>query len=241
MVDNLILTIDIGGTGLKAAIVDSRGSLRTERVRVETPHPCPPPVLLTALAELVRPLPDARAVAVGFPGVIRRGRVLTAPNLGTEDWQGFGLERALSKRLGKPVRILNDADLQGLGAIRGRGIEVVITLGTGLGFALLADGVLAPHLELSHHPFRKGESYEEQIGNRALEEIGKKKWNRRVREAIDTLRHLSNFDHLYIGGGNAKKIDFELERGVSLVSSTFALRGGARLWADALGDDEETA
>lgn len=241
MATNLILTIDIGGTGLKAAIVDARGALLTERLRVETPQPCPPPAMLTALAELVRPLPEARFVAVGFPGVVRRGRVLTAPNLGSEDWHGFALERALAKRLGKPVRIANDADLQGLGAVRGRGVEILITLGTGLGFALFADGVLAPHLELSHHPFRKGETYDLQLGNRALEKIGKKKWNRRVRLAIDTIRRLSSFDHLYIGGGNAKKIDFDLERDVSLVSSTIALRGGARLWTDALGDGEETA
>src|ERR1051325_5888788 len=124
------LAIDIGGTGLKAAVLDAEGAMITERLRVETPSECPPALMVKMLAELVAPFKSYDRVSVGFPGVVRRGKILTAPNLGTEEWQGFDLDMALTKKLGKPVRVLNDADIQGLGAIRGKGVEMVITLGT---------------------------------------------------------------------------------------------------------------
>jgi polyphosphate glucokinase len=184
------------------------------------------------LVELVAPLPPADRVSVGFPGVVRRGRILTAHNLGDDIWRGFDLDLALTKALGKPVRVLNDADIQGLGAISGEGVEMVITLGTGLGSSLAEDGRLSSHLELAHHPFRKDETYEEQLGNAALEDVGKKRWNRRVEKAIETLRILTHFDHLYIGGGNAKAIKFDLPGDVSLVSNELGMRGGIWLWRE---------
>ncbi len=228
-----ILAVDIGGSGLKAAFIDRRGRMLTKRLRVNTPLPSPPRAVLRALAELVRPLAaDSRVigVSVGFPGVVRDGRVLTAPNLGTDDWQGFDLARALSRLWKKPVRVINDADMQGLGAARGRGIEVVITLGTGFGTALLVDGRLAPHLEISHQPFRNGETYDEQIGDAARRKIGNKKWNRRVERAIDNLRRLVHFDALYVGGGNARHFAIDLPRGVHIVANDCGMRGGAGLW-----------
>jgi len=184
------------------------------------------------LVELVAPLPPADRVLVGFPGVVRRGKILTAHNLGDDLWRGFDLDLALTKALGKPVRVLNDADIQGLGAITGEGVEMVITLGTGLGSSLAEDGRLSTHLELAHHPFRKDETYEEQLGNAALEDVGKKRWNRRVEKAIETLRILTHFDHLYIGGGNAKAIKFDLPDDVSLVSNELGMRGGIWLWRE---------
>ena len=226
------LAIDIGGTGLKAAVLDSEGEMLTERVRVETPHPCPPKLLVKMLVDLVSPLPFADRVSVGFPGVVRRGRILTAHNLGDDIWRGFDLDLALTKALGKSVRVLNDADIQGLGAITGKGVEVVITLGTGLGSSLAEDGRLSTHLELAHHPFRKDQTYEEQLGNAALEDVGKKRWNRRVEKAIETLRILTHFDHLYIGGGNAKAVKFDLPEDVSLVSNDLGMRGGIWLWRE---------
>ncbi|HLL75253.1 MAG TPA: ROK family protein [Pyrinomonadaceae bacterium] len=225
-----ILAIDVGGTGLKAAVLDSEGNMLSERVRVETPHPCGPQLLVDALVKLVEPLADYERVSVGFPGVVRRGRVITAPNLGTKAFRGLDLAAALEGRLGKPVRVLNDADMQGLGAVEGAGVEMVVTLGTGFGSAIFVDGRLGPHLELSHHPFRKGETYDEQLGNAALKKIGKAKWNRRVKLAIETLRSLTNFDRLYIGGGNAKRIDFDLGPDVRTVPNEYGIKGGARLW-----------
>jgi polyphosphate glucokinase len=185
-----------------------------------------------ALVRLVAPLRGYDRVAVGFPGVVRRGRVFTAVNLRHESWKGFDLGHALAQALGKPVRVANDADMQGLAAIKGKGVEVVITLGTGFGTGLYLDGRLAPHLELGHHPFRKGETYEEQLGNDALHRVGTRKWNRRLKKAIRTLRTLTTFDHLYIGGGNARNVRLELESDVSLIDNDAGLRGGAALWKD---------
>ncbi|HEV7404997.1 MAG TPA: ROK family protein [Chthoniobacteraceae bacterium] len=226
------LAIDIGGTGLKATVLDENGEMLVERVRVDTPSPCPPAVMVETLAQLVAPLPPYDRVSVGFPGVVRRGKIRTAHNLGEEAWKGFDLDLALTDKLGKPVRVLNDADIQGLGAIVGEGVEMVITLGTGLGSSLFEDGRSFAHLELAHHPFRKDETYEEQLGNAALDEVGKKKWNKRLLVAIDTLRVLTNFDHLYLGGGNARKVEVPLPPDVSLTSNDFGLRGGLWLWKD---------
>ena len=226
------LAIDIGGTGLKASVLDREGVMLTERVRVATPPECPPELMVETLAQLVAPLPEYHRVSVGFPGVVRRGIIITAHNLGTEAWHGFALDRALSAKLGKPVRVLNDADIQGLGAIKGEGVEVVITLGTGLGSSIFEDGRLSTHLELAHHPFRKGETYEEQLGNAALESVGKRRWKKRVAQAIETLRALTTFDHLHIGGGNARLLGEALPPDVSTVSNDLGMRGGIWLWRE---------
>lgn len=226
------LAIDVGGTGLKASIVDDSGRLLTDRARIDTPVGAPPREIVQALVQLVTPLGPYERVSVGFPGVVREGRVLTAPNLGNKGWKGFDLASALGRALGKPVRVANDADVQGLAVIAGKGIEMVITLGTGFGTGLYLHGRLGPHLELSHHPFRKGETYDEQLGNAARKDVGNKKWNKRVRRAIGTLRMLTNFDHLYIGGGNAKKIDFDLDPDVTIVDNSAGLAGGVALWRD---------
>ncbi|HEY2992803.1 MAG TPA: ROK family protein [Methylomirabilota bacterium] len=226
------LAIDVGGTGLKASIVDDSGRLLTDRARIDTPVGAPPKEIVQALVQLVQALGSYDRVSVGFPGVVRDGRVLTAPNLGNKGWKGFDLAGALGKALGKPVRVANDADVQGLAVIAGKGVEMVITLGTGFGTGLYLDGRLAPHLELSHHPFRKGETYDEHLGNAARKRVGNGKWNRRVRRAIRTLRSLTSFDHLYIGGGNAKKIAFELDPDVTVVSNDAGIKGGIALWQD---------
>ncbi len=228
--DARILAIDIGGSGLKAAILNLEGDMLTERHRIETPHPCTPAVLVDALVKLVDPLSSFDLVSVGFPGVVRNGKIVTAPNLGTEALKGFDLAGELGQRLGKPVSVINDADMQGYGAIEGKGLEMVITLGTGFGSALFMDGVLAPHLEIAHLPFRKNKDYDQQVGDKALKKIGKKRWNRRVKQAIDTLRMLTNFDRLYIGGGNASRIKFELDPDVKIISNEAGVKGGVWLW-----------
>lgn len=226
----LTLAIDIGGTRLKAAVLDERGEMVTERVRVKTPKPCPPELMVSTLVEMVAALPAFNRVSVGFPGVVRQGRILTAVNLGNLSWLGFNLEQALSAALAKPVRVINDADMQGLAAIKGAGVEIVITLGTGVGCGLFLDGRLAPHLEIGHIPFRKNQTFEEQLGNNALLEAGRRRWNRRLVKAIDLWRILTNFDKLYLGGGNASEITFELPDGVEVVSNELGLKGGIGLW-----------
>ncbi len=234
-----VLAVDIGGSGFKAAVLDHDGKMLSERARIKTPHPCPPEALVGGIEQVVKQLgrDDYRAVSIGFPGVVRRGKIITAPNLGTKELAGFDLAGAVSQRLGQPVRVLNDADMQGLGSIEGHGVEMVITLGTGFGSALFADGRLAPHLEISHIPLAKGEDYDQRLGNATLERIGKEKWNRRVRKVIDIMRTLTNFDRLYIGGGNAKVIHFTLPDDVRLAPNENGLRGGAWLWRQTVGAD----
>jgi polyphosphate glucokinase len=225
------LSIDIGGSGLKACVVDATGEMVTERVRIDTPVGSPPDAIVALLVELVRDLPSAERVAVGFPGMVRNGVVLTAPNLGHVGWHGYPLAHELAQALGKPVRVANDADVQGLAVIRGQGVEMVITLGTGFGTALYENGRLCPHLEISHQPFRKGETYDQQLGNAARKEIGHDKWQKRVLRAIANMRALTHFDHLHVGGGNAKKLDCELPADVTIVDNLAGLLGGVRLWA----------
>jgi len=224
------LAIDVGGTGLKATVLDARGNMLVERVRVETPVGAAPTAIVDTLVKLVAPLPRFDRVSVGFPGVVRDGRALTAPNLGHDGWSGFDLAGALGKRLRSPVRVANDADVQGLAVIRGKGVEMVITLGTGFGTGLYQDGRLAPHLEIAHMPFRKSETFDVQLGDRARKSIGRKKWNARVALALDCLRTLTRFDHLYIGGGNASRLTLKLPKDVTTVSNTAGLLGGVRLW-----------
>ncbi len=225
-----ILAIDIGGSGLKAALLDYEGKMLTERLRITTPHPLTKQLLVDKLIELVTPLSGYDFISVGFPGVVRKGTIITAPNLGTEELRGLNLAAELTKRLGKPARVVNDADMQGLGAIKGKGIEMVVTLGTGFGTAMFQDGELAPHLEISHMPFRKGQDFDQQIGDKARKRLGKKAWNRRVKKALELMEGLTNFDVLYIGGGNAERIDFELPKNMKRVSNEFGVRGGAWLW-----------
>jgi polyphosphate glucokinase len=233
------LAVDIGGSGLKASVLDAAGNMTTERVRIQTPDDCPPKLMLEKLKELVALVPSGveyERISVGFPGVVRGGRILTAHNLGTEAWYNFDLARALEKNFGKPVRVANDADIQGLAAVNlfgGEGVEVVITLGTGVGSSLFQDGVLAPHLELAHHPFRKGQTYEEQLGDVAFKEVGKRRWNRRLKLAIETLRRLTTFDRLYLGGGNAANISLKLPADVAIIPNKLGMIGGAWLWEKA--------
>ncbi|MCP1117442.1 ROK family protein [Robbsia andropogonis] len=270
-----ILAIDIGGTGLKAAMLDFQGKMTSERVRVDTPYPCSPERMIDTLVALCEPLGDFDFLSIGFPGVVRDGRVITAPhfddidpddpfaagimqdtdkdeNKGKDDralktagkkdgnataWRGFSIGPAVAEALARqrgaptrPVQLINDAEMQGLAAIRGRGLELVLTLGTGAGSALFRDGQLMPHLELAHHPIRGRKSYNAYVGDRARRKLGKKKWNQHVRRTIAILDSLLHFDHLYIGGGNAQHIDFPLPGTITLVSNDAGIEGGAMLW-----------
>jgi len=223
------LSIDIGGTNLKASVLDRKGKMLVDRVHLATPYPCSPKILLKTLADLVAPLPSFDRISVGFPGVIRDGKTLTAPHFGKRLWRDFPLAAALSKRLGKPVRLLNDADVQGLGVVKGRGVEVVLTLGTGAGTAVFRDGVLMPHLELAQHPIHLKKTYDDYVGSKALRRKGAKKWSCHVRKTIKILNSLLHYDKLYLGGGNAGKV-IRPPRDVRIVSNQAGITGGIRLW-----------
>jgi polyphosphate glucokinase len=237
------LAIDVGGTGLKASVLDPAGAMEVDRVRVATSYPCPPTKLVETLRHLVEPLPAYDRVSVGFPGMVRDGRVLSAPHFVTvsgpgsktapellEAWTGFDLAGALEAALHKPTKVVNDADLQGAAVVKGKGLELVVTLGTGVGTGLFFHGRLAPHMELAHHPLHKDQSYNEYIGNAARKRIGDKKWSNRVKLAVETLDALFFYDQVYVGGGNSKRVMADLGPKATIVDNEAGILGGIKLW-----------
>ena len=231
----LTLAIDIGGSHLKAAVLNASGKMSTDPVRIKTPKPATPETVVAALISLSRRLGQFDRVSIGFPGVVRADFILTAPNLDNKEWHGFKLGAVLADALGKPVRMLNDASIQGLGVITGRGLECVLTMGTGMGFALFRNGQIAPHLELSQHPIRKRKTYDEYVGETALEAVGRWRWNKRVHKIISILETVITYDMLYIGGGNAELIEPPLPANVKTVSNMAGITGGVRLWDRRMG------
>lgn len=235
------LCIDVGGTGIKGLIVDASGAaiLEKERQRIETPRPATPDSVLAVIEQIAAAMGGRESydrVSVGFPGVVEQGIVRTAPNL-DEGWADFPLSERLSERLSAPVRAANDAGVQGLGVIERQGTEVVITLGTGMGFGLYIDGRYVPNIELGHHPLRRGKSYEERVCEAARAKIGNRRWKKRVHQVIAQLRHTFNYRTLYIGGGNARHLQpDDLARPeygrVVIVDNVAGLLGGVRLWEE---------
>jgi polyphosphate glucokinase len=216
--------------------------MEQDRVRILTPYPLSPQKLVTVLEDLIKSLPPFDRISVGFPGMVRHGRILSAPHFVSPDgpggtpvpklvsaWAGFDLESDLAGITGKPTKVANDADLQGAAVVTGKGFEAVLTLGTGLGTAFFLDGRLLPHFEFSHAPFRKG-TYNEELGDAARRAIGNKKWQRRVMDAVDTFRALTFFDHCFIGGGNSARLTGDLPEDVSIVDNSAGIRGGIKLW-----------
>ena len=223
------LCIDVGGTGIKAMVVAADGTPLSERLRVETPQPATPAAMTLALRTIVPDPGTFDRISVGFPGVVQDGVVRTAPNL-DRSWAGFDLAAAIRQGTNKPLRVLNDAGVQGHGAIRGKGVEVCVTLGTGFGFSLFVDGRYVPNVELGHHPFRKGRTYEEVLGKKALARLGRKKWNRMLARAIEQIGRTFNYDALYLGGGNSAKVAIDLPSNVKRVDNVSGLLGGVKLW-----------
>jgi len=226
------LCIDIGGTGIKMLALDSQGRPTTERQRMLTPHPARPAAVLEVIRRMLGAAPKFERVSVGFPGVVFDGVVQNAMNLGTEFWKGFDLRAAIERLAGKPTRVINDADLQGHGVIEGRGVELVLTFGTGLGSALFVDGHLVPNLELGHQPFKKGKTYEERVSDAELKQIGKRHWVRRVHEALDQINVVFNPRLLHLGGGNASHLKAALPPNARLFTNVEGMTGGIRLWSN---------
>lgn len=224
------LSIDIGGSHIKATILDDKGALQMDYDKIPTPVPANPQNVVNAIKTLVKSFSHYDMVSVGFPGYVKHGVIKTAPNLGSDFWKDFDLSKKLETELGKPTRVVNDADMQGLGVVSGKGLEMVITLGTGFGTALLVDGQLMPHLELAHHPFAKGKTYDDYVGERALQKEGLQKWNKRMKKVLVVLKTVINYDTLYIGGGNSDKLKFKLDKNIKLVTNQDGIKGGSRLW-----------
>lgn len=241
--DVLTLSIDIGGSGFKASVVSAQGVMTTDRVRVDTPYPCPPERLVETVTELVQPLLDVHRVSVGFPGLVRHGHVIEVPSLSrreyggerdrdlAEAWHGFDLAHALAQEFQLPTKVVNDADMQGCAVASGSGLEFVMTLGTGVGTALFNDGALLPHLELSHGPFRDGMTFDIALGNAQRKEIGNDRWAKRVRKAIADFDDMLFFDRIYVGGGNAKHLSTsDIGPKGEIVPNTSGILGGVRVW-----------
>ena len=241
--DVITLGIDIGGTGLKAALVDAKGTMIGERVKIATPYPCPPPLLIASLRDLTSPLTGYGRVSVGFPGLVRGGVVLEVPAFSRREyggppdpdlvrqWQGYPLADALARAFQLPTTVVNDADMQGAAVVTGDGVEFVMTLGTGVGTALFDNGRLLPHFDLSHGPFRKGMTFDIALGEAHRQRIGTKHWRPQVREAIECFHDMLFFDHIYVGGGNAKRLgpDDVGPKG-TIVPNTAGILGGVRIW-----------
>src|SRR6187549_2124734 len=196
-----ILTIDIGGSTIKGTVLDQDGKMIQEYKKLQTPDRPTPERVLETIKTLVKYFQDYDHVSVGFPGYIKNGIVITAPNLINDAWRNTNLNTLIADALQKPVRTVNDADLQGLGVVSGEGLEMVITLGTGFGTALLLDGNLLPHLELSRLTVSKDRNYDDYIGEKAYDSKGEEHWNKRVERILQIMKIVFNYDHLYIGGG----------------------------------------
>ncbi len=229
--DSNILSIDIGGTSIKACILTPNGDLLSAFKKLPTPDFATPEAVLICITELVKTLKDPfEKISIGFPGYVKSGRVQTAVNLAKNKWTNIDLAQQVSDLFGKPVRLINDADQQALGIVDGIGFEIVLTVGTGFGTALVYDGDLLPHLELAHLPITKDKDYDDYVGTKALEKIGLKRWNERMQRVIEIYKTVFNYDTLYIGGGNSKHISLNLDHNIKLSSNKEGIKGGAKLW-----------
>lgn len=225
-------------------VLNARGNPLCDRIKQRTPYPCPPQTLVDTVTMLAKRTEQPfDRVSIGFPGMVRRGVVLATPHYVNENgpftppkpelvaaWAGHDIRAHIESELNRPTRVLNDAEVAGLGLIEGHGFEVMLTLGTGLGFAMFDDGHPLPKLELSHAPFRNGETFDQQLGHHARRRIGKVRWTARVQQAIEALRPVLWWDRLYIGGGGTKHLVAEIAPDVQIVGNEYGLLGGVKLW-----------
>jgi len=245
--DPYTLAVDCGGGGIKASVLDAAGTLHAPALRVPTPYPLPPQRLVETIAAIAADLPPADRVTVGMPGMIRHGVVVATPHYVTRSgprssvdpalvvaWSGCDVRAALESRLGLPTIVLNDAEVHGAGVVSGTGLELVLTLGTGLGSALFDGGRLAPHLELSHAPVRRGVTYDEYIGQPERRRLGNALWARRVQRVVEGFRPVFHWDRVYLGGGNARHVTpnvlDRLGDEVVVVPNQAGIVGGVRAW-----------
>jgi polyphosphate glucokinase len=237
------LAIDCGGSGIKGSVLDEEGQMVADRVRIPTPYPLPPQRFVDLICELCETLPPADRATVGMPGMIRHGVVIATPHYVTKKgpfsardpklvaaWDHFNAREVIAERLGIPTLVVNDAEVHAAAVATGHGLEVVFTLGTGLGCAVLDEGILVPKIELSRAPVRKGVIYDEWLGDHTRRRLGNKAWSVRVKEAIDGLRPMFLWDSAYVGGGNAARLKVRLGADVTIVPNDAGILGGIRLW-----------
>jgi len=231
MDERLTLSIDCGGLFLKSCVLDDSGTMHSKPNRIETPYPLSPERFVETIAEIASDLPKSYRATVGMPGMIRNGVVVATPHYITtkgprtridpelqEQWRDFDVQKAIATKLGIPTLVLNDAEVHGAGIITGSGYEVVVTLGTGLGFAV----------------FYGGTTYDIWIGEQERKRLGNVFWSRRIKQLVEELRPVFRWDRLYIGGGNARLIRpkdiVAMGDEIVIVPNTAGVAGGVRAW-----------
>lgn len=213
-----ILVVDVGGTNVKILATGQAESRK---------FPSGPTLTAADMAARVIELARAwqyDAVSIGYPGFVVRGRPVTEPHNLAPGWVGFDYQAAF----GRPIKLVNDAAMQALGSYKG-GKMLFLGLGTGLGAAMIVDGVIEP-MELAHLPYRKG-TFEDYVGKRGLDRLGKKKWRQRVADVVARLVAALEPDDVVLGGGNVKYLK-ELPPGCRAGENANAFLGGFRLWAE---------
>ena len=212
-----VLAIDIGGSHVKARVFGRRELRQFESG---------PDLTARQMVSKVHALTGDwtyEAVSIGYPGIVLHGKVMAEPhNLG-RGWVGFDFRKAFNR----PTQVLNDAAMQAVGSYEG-GRMLFLGLGTGLGSAMIVDGVVAP-MELAHLPYKKGRTFEDYVGAAGLKRLGLKKWRRTVSDVVAQLSSLLEADYVVLGGGNARKLK-RLPKNARLGSNDFAFLGGFRVW-----------
>lgn len=243
----LTLCVDCGGGGIKTCVLDDGGFPRSDVVRTPVVYPFTPAALIEIIAERFTDVPAVNRITVGMPGMIRHGVVVYTPHYIrrngphsklmpelAEAWDHLPIQLMLEERFEVPALVLNDAEVAAAGVVRGTGAELMLTLGTGLGTALIDNGRLAPHLEISHAPMRWGLTYDDVVGEHERLRLGDSAWSRRVLRAITLLEPVFRWDQLYLGGGNASRLTQSVKAklpDVVFVSNTAGMMGGVRAWS----------
>lgn len=244
----LTLSVDCGGGGIKASVLDKRGTMVAPSLRVPTPYPLPPEKLIQIVEDFRTEFKaETDRITVGMPGMIRHGVVISTPHYVcrsgprtrvlpemVQAWENFDLAGALEQQTSLPSLVLNDAEVAGAGVISGTGMEMIITLGTGLGNSIWDGGRLAPHMELSHMVARWGLLFDDYVGEPERVRMGDAHWSRRVRRVVGVLRDAIMWDRLYLGGGNSahivESVRKTLGEEVVIVPNDAGIRGGVRAW-----------
>jgi polyphosphate glucokinase len=212
-----ILVLDVGGTHVKLLVTGMKQPILIPSGPTMTPR-----AMVRQVKAAVKSIPYD-VVSMGYPGPVVHGKPWQEPhNLG-KGWIGFDFRRAL----GRPVKVINDAAMQALGSYK-KGRMLFLGLGTGLGSAMIADGVLEP-MEMGHMPYKHGKTYEDYLGIRGLKRLGRKKWEREVTKVVELMRAALEPEEVVLGGGNAKKLK-KLPPGTRLGNNDNAFRGGFELW-----------
>jgi len=217
-----ILVIDVGGTHVKVS-----ASTHRKRVEIASGAEMTPRKMVAEIRKVTAGW-KYDAITIGYPGAVLHGHIVAEPhNLG-RGWVGFNFRKAF----GRPVKIINDAAMQALGSYKGKRM-LFLGLGTGLGSAMIVNGILQP-MELAHLPYKNGRTYEEYVGLSGLERLGRKKWRHHVKDVVAQLKTALEADYVVLGGGNSKLLK-KLPRGARLGDNANAFRGGFRLWSKSHG------